>query len=179
MLDWGGYLLLAFATVLGVSAGEPGPGLAADDPRDRGRRGRLDLRAATRGGRPHSDHRLRLDVFFVGLLVFASILMLRQPLFFIFMITGFFYATILRPLPLAVVGIAATSILVNTLIAGFPQNAGGLDLLPRDHRRPDDRDQRRGGRRREGDRAERGAPRRRSPGSRRRSRRTPASTPSC
>ena len=122
----------------------PGPGLAADDARDRGRRGRLDATSSTRGGRHRDkDHRLRLDVFFVGLLVFASVLMLRQPLFFIFMIAGFFYATILRPLPLAVVGVAATSILVNTLIAGFPQNAGGVDLLPRDHHRPDRRDQRR------------------------------------
>ena len=68
---------------------------------------------------------MRLDVFFVGLLVLASILMLRQPLFFVFMIAGFFYATILRPLPLAVVGIAASSILVNTLIAGLPQTAEG------------------------------------------------------
>ena len=49
--------------------------------------------------------------------------MLRQPLFFIFMIAGFFYASVLRPLPLAVVGVAATSVLVNTLIAGLPQNA--------------------------------------------------------
>src|SRR6185312_4255474 len=51
------------------------------------------------------------------------ILMLRQPLFFVFMIAGFFYATILRPLPVAVVGVAASSVLVNTLIAGLPQNA--------------------------------------------------------
>ena len=62
-------------------------------------------------------------MFFVGLLVFASVLMLRHPLYFIFMITGFFYATILRPLPLAVVGVAASSILVNTLISGPPRNA--------------------------------------------------------
>ena len=77
----------------------------------------------TRRPEPNKDHLLRLDVFFVGLLVFASVLMLRQPLFFIFMIAGFFYATVLRPLPLAVVGVAATSILVNTLIAGFPQTS--------------------------------------------------------
>jgi signal transduction histidine kinase len=39
---------------------------------------------ATASRRSNIDHRLRLDVFFVGLLVLASILMLRQPLFFIF-----------------------------------------------------------------------------------------------
>ena len=113
----------------------------------------------TRRPEPNKDHLLRLDVFFVGLLVFASVLMLRQPLFFIFMIAGFFYATVLRPLPLAVVGVAASSILVNTLIAGFPQTSDGVDLVPRDHHRPDRRDQRRRGLRREGHRAERGTPR--------------------
>ena len=41
-------------------------------------------------------------------LALASILMIRQPLFFIFMISGFFYASILRPLPLAFVGVLAT-----------------------------------------------------------------------
>ena len=118
-------------------------------------------------------------MFFVGLLVLASILMLRQPLFFIFMIAGFFYATILRPLPLAVVGIAASSILVNTLIAGLPQTAEAWTFylaiivvqtiaisagaVVRREDRPS--------------RARSAA--RRSPGSRRRWRRTPASTPSC
>ncbi len=123
MLDWGGYLLLAFATFLGVSAGSPDLAWQLTT---------LAIAAAaalwifvlyTRRPMPNVDHRLRLDVFFVGLVLFASILMLRQPLFFIFMIAGFFYATALRPLPLAVVGIAATSILINTLIAGIPQNA--------------------------------------------------------
>ena len=55
------------------------------------------------------------------MLVLASILMLRQPVFFVFMISGFFYASYLRPLPLAVVGVGATSILVNSLIIGLPQ----------------------------------------------------------
>jgi signal transduction histidine kinase len=74
----------------------------------------------TRLSMPRQAHRLRMHVFFVGLLVLASLLMLREPLFFIFMISGFFYATMLRPLPLAVVGVFATSVLVNTLIAGLP-----------------------------------------------------------
>ena len=34
--------------------------------------------------------------------------MLRQPLFFIFMIAGFFYATVLRPFAVAVAAIAVT-----------------------------------------------------------------------
>jgi hypothetical protein len=59
----------------------------------------------TRRPLPDAEHRLRMVVFFVGLLVLASALMLRQPLFFVFMIAGFFYASALRPLPLAVVRI--------------------------------------------------------------------------
>ena len=79
----------------------------------------------TRLPEPRQAHRLRMGVFFVGLLVLASILMLRSPIFFIFMISGFFYASILRPLPFAFVGVFATSFLINTLIAGFPQTAEG------------------------------------------------------
>ena len=69
---------------------------------------------------PRQAHRLQMYVYFVGLLALASVLMIREPLFFIFMISGFFYATMLRPLPLAVVGVFATSVLVNSLIAGLP-----------------------------------------------------------
>jgi signal transduction histidine kinase len=125
MLDWGGYVLLALATFLGVSAGA-NSGL---DVTWQLTTLAISAGAAcwlyvmyTRRPQPNSDHLIRIDLFFLGLLVFASILMLRQPLFFVFMIAGFFYATILRPLPLAVVGVAASSILVNTLIAGLPQN---------------------------------------------------------
>ena len=137
------------------------------------------MSATRRRPLPNIDHLVRLDVFFVGLLVLASILMLRQPLFFIFMIAGFFYATILRPLPLAVVGIAASSILVNTLIAGVPQTpeawtfylaiivvqtiaiSAGAVFGEKVTEQSEERRVRR------------------SPGSRRRWRRTPASTPSC
>src|SRR4051794_18850513 len=84
MLDWGGYLLLVFATFLAISAG-------GSDPSSRLTTGMIAAGAAvwiyalyTRRPLPNTDHRLRLDIFFVGLVVFASILMLRQPLFFIF-----------------------------------------------------------------------------------------------
>jgi signal transduction histidine kinase len=75
---------------------------------------------------PRPAHRLRIGVFFVGVLILASTLMLQQPAYFIFMISGFFYASILRPMPLAFVGVGATSILVNTLIGGFPPTGEGL-----------------------------------------------------
>ena len=123
MVGWCGYVLLAIATVLGLITG----------PKD------LTWQATTlaivavaaawiyvmftRLPPPRQEHRLRMGAFFVGVLVLAAILMLRWPLFFIFMISGFFYASILRPLPLAFVGVFATSALINSLIAGLPQSA--------------------------------------------------------
>ncbi len=77
----------------------------------------------TRAPAPRIEQRVRMRVFFVGLLAFAALLMLRLPLFFPFMIAGFFYATVLRPFALAVVGVGTTSVLINTLIAGVPQSA--------------------------------------------------------
>jgi signal transduction histidine kinase len=74
---------------------------------------------------PRTARRLRMAVFFVGLLVFASALMLRDPRFFVFMISGFFYASALRPLPLAVLGVFATTFLINTLLGGIPTSADG------------------------------------------------------
>ncbi len=123
MLDWGGYLLLALGTFLGVSTGDGDATWKVTT---------LAIAAAsaiwifllyTRSPMPRLEQRPRMAIFFVGLLALASVLMLRQPLFFIFMISGFFYASVLRPMPLAVVGVGATSILINSLIAGLPQNS--------------------------------------------------------
>lgn len=63
---------------------------------------------------------VRMLVYFAGFLGLAAALMLRQPIFFLFAVTGFFHASDLRPLPLVFLGIGLTSILINTLITGFP-----------------------------------------------------------
>ena len=125
MVGWCGYALLVPPTVFAIVAGAGDPAWLAAT---------LAIAAAvagwiyllfTRLPPPRQAHRLRMGVFFTGVLVLASILMLRSPIFFIFTISGFFYASILRPLPLAFVGVFATSFLINTLIAGFPQTAEG------------------------------------------------------
>jgi signal transduction histidine kinase len=122
LIGWCGYILLAIPTALVLIGGGANPA---------GRPVTLAISAAaaawiyvfhTRLPQPRVAHRLRVGVFFVGLLGFASVLMLREPLYFIFMISGFFYASLLRPLPLAFVGVGASSVLVNTLVAGIPQN---------------------------------------------------------
>src|SRR6478752_725761 len=121
MLSYGGYGLLVAATALALAAGDP-------DPVWRLTTLGIALVAAgwiyvgyNRLPPPKRDHQARLLVFWIGLVALASILMLRHPLFFVFMIAGFFYATPLRPFPLTVAAVAVTSILVNSLLVGLPQ----------------------------------------------------------
>ena len=125
LLNWGGYALLAIATVLGLAAGDPDPAWRVTTLAIAAVAAAWLYVGYTRRPLPDKEHRVRLAIFFVGLLVLAAALMLRHPLFFVFMIAGFFYATALRPMPLAVAGVFASSILVNTLIAGFPQTPEG------------------------------------------------------
>jgi signal transduction histidine kinase len=119
-IEWAAYLLLALATVFA---------LLTSDPRyavDLGTLAAVAVAAAwvyvmfTRAPQPRSNHPDRMAAYFVGLMVLASLLMTRHPLFFVFAITGFFHASVLRPWPVAIAGVAATSILINTLITGFP-----------------------------------------------------------
>ena len=58
----------------------------------------------------------RIRVYFVGFLGLAVWLIIRDPLFFVYAITGFFHAYLLRPWPVSFAGVAATSIVVNSLI---------------------------------------------------------------
>jgi len=76
----------------------------------------------TRAPRPRKAHQVRMIVYFIGLLAIASALSLREYIFFLFLITGFFHASVLRPWPVVFAGVFATSILVNTVIGGFPTN---------------------------------------------------------
>src|SRR5206468_5854895 len=62
----------------------------------------------TRSPQPRRDHTVRMIVYFAGLLLIASLLMVRHPIFFIFMITAYFHTSLLRPLPLMVLGVGIT-----------------------------------------------------------------------
>src|SRR3954466_12913587 len=125
LLDSWGDLLLAVPTALGLVEGDTDAAWRLTTVAIAAAAAAWIYVMYTRLPRPKKEQRLRTLVFFVGLLVFASLLLLRQPVFFIFMISGFFYASMLRPLPLAVVGVAATSILVNSLIGGLPTTSEG------------------------------------------------------
>jgi signal transduction histidine kinase len=125
LVAWCGYVTLAVSTALSMVA----PSWLSSDPI-----GTLSLVAISVGWvyamfsrtpMPKTAHPVRMAVFFVGLLILASALMLRETLFFVFMISGFFYASVLRPFVVLVLGVGATSLLINTLVAGFPQTPEG------------------------------------------------------
>ena len=119
---------------------------AAHHPGARGRGGRLDLRALSRGSpQPRRDDRARMRrLLRWACWSSASILMLRQSVFFVFMIAASSTPRILRPLPLAVVGVGATVDPRQQPRRGPAADARGVDVLPRDHLRPDGRHRRRG-----------------------------------
>jgi signal transduction histidine kinase len=58
----------------------------------------------------------RMAVYFIGLTAFGAALISFDMLFFIFVITGFFHAGLLRPLWAIVTGIGVTSLVVNSTV---------------------------------------------------------------
>jgi len=122
LVDWCPYVTLVLSAVLGLVWSNHGDA-------DRFVTAGLTVVAGvwvylgyTRAPRPRKEHPVRMVLYFIGLLAIASVLATREYLYFIFLITGFFHATVLRPWPLLIGGVFATSVLVNTVIAGFPTN---------------------------------------------------------
>ncbi len=62
-------------------------------------------------------------VYFAGLLLVATVLMAREPIFFVFTITCFFHAVLLTPWYVTVFGVFATSVLINTIPFGIAPDA--------------------------------------------------------
>ena len=172
LVDSCGYLLLAVATVLGLIGGEGDPGWRLTTIAIAAAAAAWIYVMYTRLPRPKKEQRLRIVVFFVGLLVFASVLLLRQPVFFIFMISGFFYASMLRPLPARCRWRRRDIDPRELADRRTSDHARRVDLLSGTRRHPDGSARRRRDRRREGVGAERGASPRHSPNSRQRRRRT-------
>lgn len=69
---------------------------------------------------------VRFAVYFFGMVALGAALMHRDGLFFVFVITGFFHANLLRPPPLVFLGIAATSAVVNQ---GILEDAEMLEIV--------------------------------------------------
>jgi signal transduction histidine kinase len=120
LADWMPYATLAIATVLGLLQPRPTAAEKAGTVALAVAAGAWVYLLYTRAPAPRGGHSPRMRVYFAGLLVLAAWLIVRERIFFIFLITGFFHASQLRPFSLTVAGIAVTSILINTLTSGFP-----------------------------------------------------------
>jgi signal transduction histidine kinase len=115
VVAWGPYVALAFGAIFAVidpdASGSPAVTL-----------GLVALGAAwvyvmfTDARRRGRDSPAWVRVYFAGLLVLGLLLMMRHALFFVFVITGFLHAYLLRPAPVAFAGVAATSMVINSLI---------------------------------------------------------------
>lgn len=76
-----------------------------------------------RQGAPTDQSQMSLRIYFAGFVLIATVMVLHEPVFLVYAVTGFFHASLLRPWALAFAGLAATSMLVYSGIV-FPD--GGL-----------------------------------------------------
>ena len=70
----------------------------------------------TRLGPPTRVAQWPLRLYFAGFLVLAALLVLREPIYLVYGITGFFHGALLRPWPLAFAGIGATGFVIHSHI---------------------------------------------------------------
>lgn len=119
-LEWVAYLLLGASTILAL--------LRPDrEPNDRLiTLGLVGVTVTwvyvfyTRVPQPRRARPVLMLVYVVGLVVVAALLMARNPIFFIFAITVYFHVSLVRPWPLTILAVFATSTLIDTLTTGFP-----------------------------------------------------------
>jgi signal transduction histidine kinase len=67
-------------------------------------------------------------IYFFGFVAIAAALMLHNPLFFPLMIGGFFYAYVLHPWSVTLVGVTLTSFLINTILADWSPEPTFMDI---------------------------------------------------
>jgi signal transduction histidine kinase len=73
----------------------------------------------TRMGPPTTQSQSTLRIYFFGFVVIAIAMLVHDPVFLVYALTGFLHASLLRPWPLAFAGLAATSLMVYSGIV-FP-----------------------------------------------------------
>lgn len=78
----------------------------------------------TRLGPPTRVAQWSLRLYFVGFVVIAAVLVVRQPIYLVYGITGFFHGALLRPWPLAFAGIGATGLVIHSHIVTTESTAG-------------------------------------------------------
>ncbi|MEA2002426.1 MAG: sensor histidine kinase [Actinomycetota bacterium] len=70
----------------------------------------------TRKGSPTRMAQGALQIYFIGFVAIAVLLMFRSPVYLVYGITGFFHASLLRPWSLAFLGIGAAGLIVHSHI---------------------------------------------------------------
>lgn len=70
----------------------------------------------TRKGSPTQVPQGALQIYFIGFVVLAVMLMFRSPIYLVYGITGFFHASLLRPWSIAFLGIGAAGLVVHSHI---------------------------------------------------------------
>jgi signal transduction histidine kinase len=128
-LDSVGYVLLAASTVLALLRPDRAPYERLVTLALAGGAAAWMYVLYTRSPRPVRACPTRMRVYVMGLLVLAALLMARNPMFFIFAITGFFHASLLRPWPLTILAVFSTSVLIEVLLTGFPWPTADLWIL--------------------------------------------------
>ena len=118
--EWVAYLLLAIATSGALLRPDHVPGERLVTLGIAGATVAWIYLGFTRVPEPRRARRGRMLAYVVGLLVLAGLLMTRNPIFFVFAISVFFHAPLLRPWPVTILAVFATAALIDVLITGFP-----------------------------------------------------------
>lgn len=115
VVEWCPYVTLAIGLVLSLLSIDQGL---------RGRLISLGLAAAaalwvlfmfTRAG-ARRDNQPWMRTYFAGFILIGALLMLHHGTFFVFLITGFIHAFLLKPAPVAFAGVALSSLVINAMI---------------------------------------------------------------
>ena len=73
----------------------------------------------TRAG-PRRQNRVWMAVYMAGLIAIGAVMMIYRPGYFVFVITGFVHAFLLKPVPLAFLAVALNSLVINMRIV-YPE----------------------------------------------------------
>ena len=79
----------------------------------------------TRPGLARGGRQEQVRIYFAGLLVIAAVMMAHSVLYFVFAITGLLHSSLLRPSKVMVIGLAASSLVVNSGLLALPEPTVG------------------------------------------------------
>lgn len=117
---WAAYVLLGISTVLAAVNPTHGSGARAATVGIAALAAAWVLATYSLVGEERRQRGDLMAVHFAGLLGFFTVLMLRDPIFFVFAISGYLHAARLRPVPLVFAGIGLTSVAIHGITWNIP-----------------------------------------------------------